>query len=110
MEIKITTDEEFQKTILSHKKVMVKFYAEWCGVCRRFAPIYKKLSINPKYKDIHFIEVPAEKTPKARLAAGVYGLPYFATFEEGKLADKVNSGNKDDVVKLLDDLIAAEVA
>ncbi|MBL3654720.1 thioredoxin family protein [Fulvivirga sediminis] len=104
MEKKIVSDEEFEKVINAHDKVMVKFSADWCGVCKRFAPIYNRLAAEEKYGHINFVEVSAEQAPKTRLKAGVYSLPFFATFEKGALKDKVTSDNKEKVIALLEEL------
>ncbi|UII28072.1 thioredoxin family protein [Fulvivirga maritima] len=104
MENKIVSDDEFEQVINAHEKVIVKFSADWCGVCKRFAPIYKRLASEEKYEHVTFLEVSAEHAPKTRLKAGVYSLPFFATFEKGALKDKVTSDNKEKVIALLEEL------
>ncbi len=38
------TNENFQTTIDSNKIVLVDFFAPWCGHCRMFLPIFKKVA------------------------------------------------------------------
>ncbi|WP_245721853.1 thioredoxin domain-containing protein [Nocardia crassostreae] len=32
---------EFQQTVASNHIVLVNYWADWCGWCKRFAPVYK---------------------------------------------------------------------
>ncbi len=97
------SDAEFSE-IINKEKVIVKYYASWCGVCKMFAPKYKRLSNDPQYSDVTFLEVLAEKNPKARIAAGVVSLPFIATFEKGKLLETVSSNKEEETVTLLENL------
>lgn len=103
MGVQDVSDEEFVELINS-EKVIVKYYASWCGVCKMFAPKYKRLSNDPRFKDVTFLEVLAEKNPKARIAAGVVSLPYIATFSKGKRVDTVSSNKEEETVHLLENL------
>jgi thiol-disulfide isomerase/thioredoxin len=94
------SDEQFGSIINSADKVVVKFYADWCGNCRLFAPKFNKLSEKPEYEGITFLDVNAEQSPEARKMAGVSNLPFFATFKEGKLL-ATDFTSKEEVVERL---------
>ncbi|MHB1279394.1 MAG: thioredoxin family protein [Bacteroidia bacterium] len=83
--VKKVNDTEFKEVIQSKDKVVVKFYADWCGNCRLFAPKFNKLSEKPEFSEVTFLDVNAEDNPEARKIAGVSNLPFFATFKGGKL-------------------------
>ncbi|HCS19919.1 MAG TPA: thioredoxin [Bacteroidetes bacterium] len=83
--VKKVNDTEFKEIIESNDKVVVKFYADWCGNCRLFAPKFNKLSQKPEFSDVTFLDINAEDNPEARKLAGVSNLPFFATFKGGKL-------------------------
>jgi thioredoxin 1 len=85
MAVNVTTDAEFGTQLAEHERVIVKYYADWCGACRLFAPKFRKLSENERFKDILFLDVDAERNPEARKLAGVTNLPFFATFRNGQL-------------------------
>ena len=50
---------EYNKALKGNKPVMALFYADWCGYCIRFMPIYQEIS--EKYaKDLEFTKVNVE--------------------------------------------------
>lgn len=87
MAVLTATDTDFFDHLGSNDKVVVKYYADWCGSCRLFAPKYKRVSNEEEHQGIAFLEVDAEKNPKARQKAGVDNLPYLAVFEKGELVE-----------------------
>jgi len=98
------SDTEFSEIINSDDKVVVKFYADWCGNCRLFAPKFNRLSEKPEFDGITFLDVNAEKSPQARQLAGVSNLPFFATFKDGKLLASDFTSKEEVVEKLINGL------
>ena len=47
--------ENFEDTITDNDIVLVDFWAEWCGPCKRFGPIYEKAS--EEHGDIVFAKL-----------------------------------------------------
>jgi thioredoxin-like negative regulator of GroEL len=101
--IEKVTDINFEEQIKKNEKVVVKFYADWCGVCKAFEPQFKKMT-EESNENIKFIEVNAPDNPKARLSAGVYSLPFFATYEKGELKEKISSADAKAVQALIDNV------
>ena len=99
------TDLEFNDLLKSQEKIVVKYFANWCGSCRLFAPKFTKLSNKEEYKDIHFIEVNAEENPIARRFAGVSNLPYFAIINHGELVKGDTTAKEESVENMLKELI-----
>lgn len=104
MAVELVTDNEFQSKLKEHDKVVVKYFADWCGSCRLFAPKYKRLSNEEKYSDFTFLDVNAEKNPEARKMAGVSSLPYFAVFKNGELQEGVATNKEEAFVELIEKL------
>jgi thiol-disulfide isomerase/thioredoxin len=99
------TDLEFNDLINSHEKIVVKYFANWCGSCRLFAPKFTKLSNKEEYRDIQFIEVNAEENPLARRFAGVSNLPYFAIINNGEMVKGDTTAKEESVENMLKELI-----
>lgn len=93
-------DLEFKEILDKGGKVAVKFYADWCGNCRLFAPKFKRMSDEERFEGITFLDVNAEESPEARKMAGVTNLPFFAVFDNGELKAK-DFTSKQEVVEQL---------
>lgn len=107
--IQIADDSTLENFLKDKKKVIVKFHADWCGVCKAFAPQFKQIAEEAS-SDITFIEINAPENPKARLAAGVYSLPFFASFTNGELVDKISSSDKNKILEMVDKIQKSSVA
>ncbi len=101
MAVQEINDDKFIDHVENNDKVIIRFYADWCGSCRLFEPKYKKLSEKDDFQEISFVDIDAENNPKARNAIGVDNLPYFAAFKQGDLVDKENTTNEDQVKELI---------
>lgn len=104
MSVQNITQEDFKSVIQSNDKVMVKYYADWCGSCKLIAPKYKRLSDDDRFSGITFTEANAEQNEAARKAAGVDNLPFFAIFKDGKFVEGSATSKEDYIVSLLDKL------
>lgn len=104
VEVKNTNDSEFESLLKDHKKVVVKFYASWCGSCRLIAPKYKNLAANDDYKDVLFLEVDAEHNPTTRSLSQVNNLPFFASFKAGVLNEGFPSAKIEAVEEMIKNL------
>lgn len=91
------SDNEFLDLIKKNPKVVVKYYADWCGNCRLFTPKFNRLSEKEEYKGVTFLDINAETNPHARKLADVKNLPTFAVFKNGELV-KSDFTSKEEVV------------
>jgi thioredoxin 1 len=77
------TTEEFEKTVTAPGIVLVDFWAEWCGPCRNFAPIFEAASDSKP--EITFAKVDTEAEQALASAAGITSIPTLMAFRDGVL-------------------------
>lgn len=104
MAVVSATDNNFNTLLETNENVVVKYYADWCGSCKLFAPKFKRLSNDERFANIAFLEVNAEESPEARKAAGVDNLPYIATFKKGVLVSGSATSKEEFVLSMLEGL------
>ena len=77
------TAQTFEPTVLQNGIVLVDFWAEWCGPCRMFAPVFEKAS--ETHPDITFGKVDTEAEQALSAAAGISSIPTLMAFRDGIL-------------------------
>ncbi len=74
------TNDNFKDTIDSSNIVLVDFWAEWCGPCKMFAPIFEEVS--EKYPDIVFGKVNTEEQQQLAAMFQIRSIPTLMIFRE----------------------------
>ena len=81
-----TTDltiETFEPTVNSDGIVFVDFWAEWCGPCRSFAPVYDRAA--EEHPDIVFGKVDTEAEQQLAASYQITSIPTLMVFRDGIL-------------------------
>ena len=75
------TTKNFNETLDNNEIVIIDFWAEWCGPCRQFAPIFERVA--EKYPDIVFAKVNTEEQPAIASQFGIYSIPTLMVSRDG---------------------------
>lgn len=73
---------DFDNIIQSNKKLVVKFFATWCGPCRKMSEVIEK--INPNYDSFLFLEIDVDKFPILSDKFEVSSIPTLVFYKDGK--------------------------
>ena len=77
------TAADFEQTVTREGITLVDFWAEWCGPCRMFAPIFEKAS--EQHPDVTFGKVDTEAEQALAAAANIRSIPTLMVFRDGIL-------------------------
>lgn len=110
------TDATFNDLVEKNPIVVIDFWADWCGPCKRFAPVFEAAS--DKHNDVVFAKVDTEAEPALAGAFGIRSIPTLMVFRDQVLifqqAGSLPAAALDELlakVKELDmDKVRAEIA
>jgi len=75
------TSSQFEETVLADGIVLVDFWADWCGPCKSFAPVYEKVS--EEYPAVTFAKVDTEAEQQLSGQLGIRSIPTIMAFRDG---------------------------
>ncbi|HEY3503299.1 MAG TPA: thioredoxin [Actinocatenispora sp.] len=100
---KAVTDASFTADVLqADKPVLVDFWAEWCGPCKKVAPVLDQLGA--EYADkIEIVKLNIDENPNVTREYGVMSIPTLTVFKGGKpVQSVVGAQPKSQLTKLIE--------
>ena len=99
--LKTLTDGNFDQEI-KNGVVLVDFWAEWCGPCRRIAPIVEELAGSYDGRAT-VAKLNVDENPNVPGRFMIRGIPTLLLFKDGHLADTlVGLAPKEDIARMID--------
>lgn len=97
---KIASSNFDSEVLKSDKKVLIDFYATWCGPCQVLSPIIEEVA--SETSDIKFVKIDIDENEELAEEYGVVYIPTLVVIENGKETKRsVGAISKDELLKLI---------
>ena len=87
MAVKELTGSNFEEAMKSGEKILVDFWAEWCGPCQMQGPVVDELA--EERTDVGVYKVNVDKESELAVRFQVTNIPSLVFFKNGQMAKKV---------------------
>lgn len=77
----IVTDESFDTVLQSHDLVLIDFWADWCGPCKKMSPILDEIAAE---NGLWVGKLNIDENPVKPADYSVTSIPYMVLFKKGK--------------------------
>ncbi|WP_273369627.1 thioredoxin [Corynebacterium massiliense] len=105
------TEDTFEETVSGEGIVLVDAWADWCGPCKRFAPVFEKAS--EEHPDATFAKLDTEANQGLAAALQIQSIPTLMVFRDSIMvfreAGALPPAALDDLIKQVKDLDMNEV-
>ena len=100
--IKEIKESEFESVVLKEKgRVLVDFYANWCGPCKMLRPILE--SIASERNDKKIVSIDVDEAENLAREYGIISIPCVILFEDGKEINRsIGLKSKSEIEGMLD--------
>lgn len=102
----VSSVDQFLKILQNPDRpvIIAKFYAPWCGHCKKMGPIFEQQAKD--YPDVKFLAIDTTVQKELGAKYNINGIPQFRVFEPGKDQfnedDKVEGANEDLLVEKIE--------
>ena len=81
------TDNNFKQNVIEQKGlVVVDFWAQWCGPCRKLTPLLEQIQ-NEFKEEIKVYKIDADKNINSAKEFGISSLPSVLIFKDGEVKE-----------------------
>jgi protein disulfide-isomerase A1 len=94
----VLDETNFQEALEANEKILVEFYAPWCGHCKKLEPEWKKAATTLQDSAIKIAKVDATEAKNLAQEYGIKGFPTIKYFNKGKVSDYNGGRTEKDIV------------
>ncbi len=96
--LKHITTSEFEQEVLNYNgKVLVDFFATWCGPCQMISPVLEKIS--EEESEIKIVKVNIDEETQLSIENGVEVVPTLVLYDNGKVIRKLEGYRDEEELK-----------
>jgi thioredoxin 1 len=77
---------ELQQKINGGEKLMVEFWAEWCGPCKMMKPIFEKVA-SSNQSDVKMYTLNIDNNREVAMSLGIRSIPTVKMFNAGQVVE-----------------------
>jgi thioredoxin 1 len=96
---------ELQQKINGGEKLMVEFWAEWCGPCKMMKPIFEKVA-STNQSDVKMYTLNIDNNREVAMSLGIRSIPTVKMFHAGQVVEtKIGLLSENQINELVTELI-----
>jgi thioredoxin 1 len=96
---------ELQQKINGGEKLMVEFWAEWCGPCKMMKPIFEKVA-STNQSDVKMYTLNIDNNREVAMSLGIRSIPTVKMFNAGQVVEtKIGLLSENQINELVTELI-----
>ncbi len=101
MSVEYISENQFQAEVMEDKgRVLVDFYADWCGPCKMLGPILEEVA--SEISNLKIVKINVDEAQSLAQQYGVMSIPTVYLFDGGMKAGKfVGVKSKEDVIDFI---------
>ena len=98
--MKYLENEKDFNELIKEGKVLVDFYADWCGPCKMIGPVLEEIA--SENSDVEIVKVNVDNFENIARQYGIMSIPTLIVFENGKEVNKsIGFVDKDGILDLI---------
>ena len=94
--ININNNNFLSEVMSSEKKVLLDFWAPWCGPCRMVVPIVEEIA--KERPDIKVAKINVDENPELATRFGIMSIPTLVVMENGKIVNQATGARPKDAI------------
>lgn len=96
----LTEKKDLDMIINENSVVVIDYWAEWCGPCKRIAPMYSEL--DEKFKDVVFVKVNVDESVDITENTEIKCLPTFHIFKNNEHVETIEGSKIEEITNAIE--------